>query len=57
MGSILTPTNGGLTIIQISLIVLVILFLAYNVYLYFCKGTDILQKFFWNYIIQNRKVR
>ena len=46
IGSILSPTNGGLSIIQISLIVLVILFLAYNVYLYFYEGTDILQKFF-----------
>lgn len=45
-GSIMSTTNGGLSIIQMSLILIIILFLAYNVYLYFYEGTDILQKFF-----------
>ena len=45
----LLPTsndNGGADIIKITLIVGIILFLAYNLYLYLTEGTDVLGKYF-----------
>lgn len=41
-----TPSDDGVMVIKILLIVLAIAFLAYNAYLYFYEGTDIFQKFF-----------
>ena len=38
--------NGGIDIIKIILIVLIVGFLAYNLYLYFTEGTDVLGKYF-----------
>ena len=38
--------DGGVMIIKILLIVLIIVFLAYNLYLYFYEKTDIFRKFF-----------
>ena len=40
------PSNDGVMIINILLILFIISFLAYNAYLYFYEGTDIFQKFF-----------
>ena len=40
------PSDDGVMIIKILLILLMISFLAYNAYLYFYEGTDIFQKFF-----------
>ena len=42
----ITPNDNGVMIVKVILIVAVILFLAYNAYLYFYEGTDIFQKFF-----------
>ena len=39
-------TNGGIDIIKIVLISSVVIFLAYNLYLYLTEGTDILGKYF-----------
>ena len=39
-------SDGGVMIVKVLLIVLLIVFLAYNLYLYFYEKTDILQKFF-----------
>jgi len=41
-----SPTDNGVNIIKILLIVLIIAFLTYNIYLYFYEGTDIFQKYF-----------
>ena len=41
-----TPTNGGIDIIKIVLIAAIVIFLGYNLYLYFTEGTDILGKYF-----------
>jgi len=38
--------NGGIDIIKIVLIVAIVGFLAYNLYLYFTEGTDVLGKYF-----------
>ena len=46
--SSVTPmkSDGGVDIIKIILIVAVVGFLAYNLYLYFTEGTDVLGKYF-----------
>ena len=43
-----TPSNnnGGMDIIRIILIIAITGFLAYNLYLYFTQGTDVLGKYF-----------
>ena len=43
-----TPTkdDGGIDMIKIILIVAIVGFLAYNLYLYFTEGTDVLGKYF-----------
>ena len=43
-----TPSNnnGGMDIIRIVLIIAITGFLAYNLYLYFTQGTDVLGKYF-----------
>ena len=43
-----TPTkdDGGIDMIKIVLIVAIVGFLAYNLYLYFTEGTDVLGKYF-----------
>tara|TARA_R110001592_G_scaffold6241_11_gene33629 strand:- start:2812 stop:3474 length:663 start_codon:yes stop_codon:yes gene_type:complete len=41
-----SPTNGGIDIIKIVLIATIVIFLGYNLYLYFTEGTDILGKYF-----------
>ena len=38
--------DGGVDIIKIILIVAIVGFLAYNLYLYFTEGTDVLGKYF-----------
>ena len=38
--------DGGVDIIKIVLIVAIVGFLAYNLYLYFTEGTDVLGKYF-----------
>ena len=42
----ISPSDDGVMIVKVLLIVAVIAFLAYNAYLYFYEGTDIFQKFF-----------
>ena len=46
--SSVTPmkSDGGIDIIKIILIVAIVGFLAYNLYLYFTEGTDVLGKYF-----------
>jgi len=46
--SSVTPmkSDGGVDIIKIILIVAIVGFLAYNLYLYFTEGTDVLGKYF-----------
>lgn len=39
-------TDGGVGIIKILLIAAIVLFLLYNIYLYFTEGTDVLGKYF-----------
>ena len=43
-----TPTkdDGGIDLIKTTLIVAIVGFLAYNLYLYFTEGTDVLGKYF-----------
>ena len=41
-----SSSDDGVMIVKVILIVGIIAFLAYNAYLYFYEGTDILQKFF-----------
>jgi hypothetical protein len=41
-----TPDDGGIDIIKTILIVAIVGFLAYNLYLYFTEGTDVLGKYF-----------
>jgi hypothetical protein len=41
-----TPDDGGIDIIKMILIVAIVGFLAYNLYLYFTEGTDVLGKYF-----------
>ena len=48
--------DGGAMMIKIGLIVLALAFLAYNVYLYYFEGTDILGKFFGMGIVGTGKV-
>ena len=54
----LSPTrdDGGAMMMKIGLIVLALAFLAYNVYLYYFEGTDILGKFFGIGIVGTGKV-
>ena len=54
----LSPTrdDGGAMMMKIGLIVLALAFLAYNVYLYYFEGTDILGKFFGIGIVGTCKV-
>ena len=47
--------DGGAMMMKIGLIVLALAFLAYNVYLYYYEGTDILGKFFGMSLSRNRK--
>jgi hypothetical protein len=42
----ITPPNGGIDIIKIILIAAIVIFLGYNLYLYFTQGTDLLGKYF-----------
>jgi hypothetical protein len=42
----ITKNDGGMDIIRIVLIVAIVGFLAYNLYLYFTEGTDVLGKYF-----------
>jgi len=42
----ITKNDGGMDIIRIVLIVSIVGFLAYNLYLYFTEGTDVLGKYF-----------
>ncbi len=42
----MSPADDGVMIVKVILIIGIIAFLAYNAYLYFYEGTDILQKFF-----------
>merc|ERR1711991_1190215 len=46
MASLTPAGSDGVMIVKILLIVLIIVFLGYNAYLYFYEGTDIFQKFF-----------
>ena len=48
--------DGGAMMMKIGLIVLALAFLAYNVYLYYFEGTDILGKFFGMGIVGSGKV-
>ena len=48
--------DGGAMMMKIGLIVLALAFLAYNVYLYYYEGTDILGKFFGMSIVGTGKV-
>ena len=48
--------DGGAMMMKIGLIVLALVFLAYNVYLYYFEGTDILGKFFGMGIVGTGKV-
>ena len=48
--------DGGAMMMKIGLIVLALAFLAYNVYLYYYEGTDILGKFFGMRIVGTGKV-
>ena len=48
--------DGGAKMIKIGLIILALAFLAYNVYLYYFEGTDILGKFFGMGIVGTGKV-
>ena len=56
--SSLTPAgdDGGAKMMKIGLIVLALAFLAYNVYLYYFEGTDILGKFFGVGIVGTGKI-
>lgn len=55
--SINSPSDdGGAMMMKIGLIVLALAFLAYNVYLYYFEGTDILGKFFGMGIVGTGKV-
>jgi len=57
MPSLNTGTNdGGAMMMKIGLIVLALAFLAYNVYLYYYEGTDILGKLFGIGIVGTGKV-
>ena len=57
MPSISPASNdGGAMMMKIGLIVLALAFLAYNVYLYYFEGTDILGKFFGMGIVGTGKV-
>jgi hypothetical protein len=51
-----TTEDGGAMMMKIGLIVLALAFLAYNVYLYYYEGTDILGKFFGMGIVGTGKV-
>ena len=56
MPSLNTGTNdGGAMMMKIGLIVLALAFLAYNVYLYYYEGTDILGKLFGMSIVGTGK--
>ena len=48
--------DGGVMMMKVGLIVLALAFLAYNVYLYYFEGTDILGKFFGMGIVGTGKV-
>ena len=56
--SSLSPASddGGAMMMKVGLIVLALAFLAYNVYLYYFEGTDILGKFFGMGIVGTGKV-
>ena len=42
-----SPSNdGGMNVIRVILIIAIVGFLAYNLYLYFTEGTDVLGKYF-----------
>ena len=45
--SVTSPkSDGGIDIIKVILIIAIVGFLAYNLYLYFTEGTDVLGKYF-----------
>ena len=50
-----TSDDGGAMMMKIGLIVLALAFLAYNVYLYYYEGTDILGKLFGMSIVGTGK--
>ena len=51
-----SSNDGGAMFIKIGLIVLALAFLAYNIYLYYYEGTDILGKLFGMGIVGTSKV-